>query len=253
RLNEAMVALHDVGVVAKQVRRLIHVAEGRQAVLADLDGHQRRVLELALADEPGRTPHQLDPAAPAQVAPGGKGGPGRRDGVLDVLGRPDREAGDDDVRVDWRAILELIVGEAALVADEHRVAIAELAPGRGHRPVERGLELFVVGRERRVGDLHARSAGGDHRSWSLLRTSRARGRRAPPGSVRDWPFIIAPHWRRAGREPGSGGRRAWPSTPACYTGLRAPRNTESATNRGDRHRFRGLVQAKQGRQGRARW
>ena len=53
RLHEAVVALHLVAVVAQQVGRLLHVAQRLEPVLADLEGHERGVVELPLADQVG--------------------------------------------------------------------------------------------------------------------------------------------------------------------------------------------------------
>ena len=99
RFHEAVVGLHLVGVVAQQVGGLLHVAERLQPVLADLEGHERGVLELPLADEVGGAADDRA-ASPAEVAPAEEGRAGGGHRVADVLAGADREAADDQVGVD---------------------------------------------------------------------------------------------------------------------------------------------------------
>ena len=99
-LHEAVVGLHLVGVVAQQVGGLLHVAQRLEPVLADLEGHERGVLELPLADEVGGAADDLESLPPAEVAPAGEGRAGGGHRVADVLAGADREAADDQVGVD---------------------------------------------------------------------------------------------------------------------------------------------------------
>jgi hypothetical protein len=54
---EALLLLHRPGVVAQQVRRLLHLAHRLEPVLADFERHPRRPLELVGGDLLRRAPH----------------------------------------------------------------------------------------------------------------------------------------------------------------------------------------------------
>ena len=161
RLHEAIRLLHAVAVVAQQVGRLFDVTQRLETVLADLEGHECRVIELALADQVSRAPNQLQASPPAEVSPGGESGAGGGHRVAHVLSRANREARDDDVGVVRRAVLEFGRAPSLLAADQHRIRTPELATDPFHGGVEGRLQLLVVGRQRGVGDLHA-GAGGRH-------------------------------------------------------------------------------------------
>jgi hypothetical protein len=83
-VGEAVVVLQLLAVVADQVGRLLDVAEGLESVLADLHGHQGGQLVGALADQVGGPAQQADAFLPGRGRPGGEGGLGGGDGVVDV-------------------------------------------------------------------------------------------------------------------------------------------------------------------------
>ncbi len=199
-LDEAVMGLHLVGVVAQQVGRLLHVAEGLEPVLADLEGHERGVRELSLADEVRGAADDLEPLPPAEVAPAREGRACGLYGVANVLAGADRETADDDVRVDRRPMFERLGRGPQLGADEHRIRPAKLGASGFHRGVEGLLQLGVVGAEGGVGDLQS-GRGGRHESALLEGCG--------------WRPIIASAHARSGHSgrPGSGGRRTWPPSP----------------------------------------
>ena len=106
RLHEALGLLELLAVVPQQVRGLLHVAERLESVLADLEGHERRVVELALTDQLGGAAQDGEAVSPRGVAPARECRAGGIDRVAHVLARPLRESRDDEVAIDRRAVLE---------------------------------------------------------------------------------------------------------------------------------------------------
>jgi hypothetical protein len=165
RRPEPLVLLHLVAVPTDQLGGLLYVAEGFEAVLPDLIGHERGEVEDPLLHDVGDVAQDANALLPAHAVPLELEGLGRHDGVVHVLGRGLREAADDDVGVDRRGLLVLLVAPALLAVDDDGVVLAELGPGPLRGGVVGGLELLVVGRHRCVGD--AELLG--HREPPLLR------------------------------------------------------------------------------------
>ena len=134
-----------------QVGALLDLAERLDAVLADLDGHQARVLHLALADQLGGAAQERQALGPAERSPGRLRGARRGDRIADVLARGRREAADEDVGVDGRAQLEGRVARALAAADDVRVVLTEASAGTVEAALESGMQTLVVRAERRVG------------------------------------------------------------------------------------------------------
>ncbi len=169
RVVVAVVALHHVGVVAQQVGRLLHLAQGLEPALADLEGHVRAVDHLALADQLGCPAHDRQALAPGGGRPRRLGGPGGGDRVAHVLAGALGKVADDDLMVDRRMDGRLAVALALRPADEVQVVSAKLAAALDHTCVIQRVELLVVVAERGVGDLQARLRVGRHRCLPLSR------------------------------------------------------------------------------------
>ena len=84
RVVVELVVLGGLGVVADEVGGLLDLAERLDPVLADLDGHERRVLHQPVADEVGGPLQDRETAFPAEGGPLGLGGAGGLHGVVDV-------------------------------------------------------------------------------------------------------------------------------------------------------------------------
>ena len=164
------------------------VDPGARAALARL---VERLAAVAVVS--GRAPQDGEPIAPRGVAPVRVRRPGGDDRIAHVLAGADREASDDEVAIDGGSVLEGLVAQPFLSADEHRVGAAEIDTGTLERGVEGRLELLVVGRERGVGDLHAWRGG--HRCGG------------PHGCGVRGPSIIAPTVRGAGAVGRGRGRK----------------------------------------------
>ena len=168
RHPEAVVLLHLVAVPADQLRGLLHVAERLEAVLADLVRHERGEVEDAVLHDVGDVAQDAHALLPAHAVPLELERLGRRDGIVDVLGRRLGEPPDDEVGVDRRGLLVLLVAPALLAVDDDRVVLAELGTGALRGGIVGGLQLLVVGRHRGVGDPELLS----HRSPSPLEARR---------------------------------------------------------------------------------
>ena len=158
----AVVLLHRVAVVAQQVGRLLDLAERLDAVLADLEAHDRGLVHEAVADELGRAADDLETIAPGSRGPSRLGGTSRGDGVVDVLGRAGRERPDDEVAVDRRGHVERRRAIAPGAIDVVSIVAAEARPDPRRRLLEPAMEVLVVGAEGRVGDLDPRLLVGGH-------------------------------------------------------------------------------------------
>jgi hypothetical protein len=158
-VDEALVVLQLLAVVADQVGRLLDVAKGLQPVLADLHGHEGGQLVGALADEVGGPARHGHPLRPGRVRPRREGGLGGGDGVVDVTlgGRVD--GGQLQLVVVGAAKGEGLAVGAGLAVDHRGDGLADPGPGRAHALLEGGVELLVVGREGGVGDTELRHWG----------------------------------------------------------------------------------------------
>ncbi len=157
-LHEAVGLLELVAVVAQQVGGLLDVAEGLEPVLADLERHERGVVELPLADEVGGAAQDGEPirARACRASRGRPRGP-RRPRRCTSSRVPTGKRATTTLAVDRRAILER---RRRRIRSSPPMSIGYVRPELGTRPLERGIEgrlqLLVVRRERGVGDLHAR-------------------------------------------------------------------------------------------------
>src|SRR6266498_5276821 len=151
-VGEAVVALHLVAVVADQVGRLLHVAERLEAVLADLHGHQGGQLVGAVADQVRRAAQQGDAVPPRRARPGREGGPGRRDGVVDVALAGLVEAAEHKAGVVGAGEGEDGAVVARLAVDVDREGGPQPGPRGAHALLVGGVQLLVVGRQGGVGD-----------------------------------------------------------------------------------------------------
>ncbi len=94
------VVLGRLGVVADEVGRLLDLAQRLEPRLADLDGHQARVLHLALGDQLRGPLHDLESLLPPEPEPGRLRPAGGLDGVPHIGTRAAGERSDQDVAVD---------------------------------------------------------------------------------------------------------------------------------------------------------
>ena len=162
RVVVAVVVLHRLRVVAQEVGRFLDLAERLDAVLPDLDRHVGGVRHQVVADVLRRATDDREPLAPGDCGPGRLGGARCGDCGIDVRGRPGRKCAHEKVAIDRRARLELVRAIAPLAVDVVLVMPAELGLRLGDGRLESGVQLLVVGAQRRVGDLDARCGIGRH-------------------------------------------------------------------------------------------
>ena len=167
RVVVAVVVLHRLGVVAEEVGRLLDLAERLDPVLADLDRHAARSTSISRSLIRSAARRMI-----ARRSRHGDGGPGR----LGARGRRRRRRRRRP-RCPWRTCprtmsrsigerdLERPVAVAPLAVDEVPVVAAEARPRLVEAGLEPGVELLVVGAQRRVGDLDARR--WTRWSWSV--------------------------------------------------------------------------------------
>ena len=141
-----------VAVPPDQLRGLLDVAERLEAALADLERHQRGQIEEPVLHHVGHVAKDPDALLPAHPLPLERERLRGLHRILDVLRRRLREATDDQVRVDRRGLLVLLVGPALLTVDDEGPLLAELGTGALHRLVVVALQVLVVRGQGGVGD-----------------------------------------------------------------------------------------------------
>ena len=148
---EALVVEHGVDAVADQIGCLFDIADGFQAVLADLHADRGRDLEEALADQISDFIQQMRAFGPGRIAPAGEGsfrGRHRSPNVIIVgLG----EFSQQPVAVDGRAILEAARAIKPLAVDIELIAPAQIGFERGYVFLEVLVQQRIGAAERGIG------------------------------------------------------------------------------------------------------
>ncbi len=160
--------LHGVGIVAQQVDRLLDLAQRLQAILAHLQHHDCRKLEVVVTHDVGGAAHCGHALLPGQRGPAGRGGARSSHGSACVLDCAHLRRAEMHCGVNGAGAVGLLIGQHLCAIDEH----GHLCPQhmRLHmlqRCVKGRLQLFVVGRHGGIGNLHFWLAGKRHGSRSL--------------------------------------------------------------------------------------
>jgi hypothetical protein len=151
--------LHLVTVVVDQVRRFLSVAHGLEPVLADLEAHQGREIELAFADQRRRPAQQRDAQRPGRPGPGPLGVVRRGHRPIDLLRACRGETGQHDRGVDRRHVQEW-GGRCRdrRLADPEGVLVAQAGAETREGTVELPVKRVQIGVDGRIGDLGHRVA-----------------------------------------------------------------------------------------------
>jgi hypothetical protein len=142
---EARVFGHLVAVPADQVGRLLHLADGFHAVLADFQRHRGSELEDALFDQRSRSAQQVDALPVRHGCPTRRGSARGGHGVGGVDRGACRKAAQQQLMVDRRTQLEAAAAGTRLAADRHREIATQVLPHTDQRLVESPVQ-----RRRRV-------------------------------------------------------------------------------------------------------
>ncbi len=142
-LDEALVLLHVIAIGADEIGRLLHIAQGLQAILAHFQAVHRGNVEEPLADQRGHFAQQGNALRPGGGAPGREGGAGRLDRPVDVAGIAVLEVAHDHAGVDGAVGGIGALRGNPLAANVHLVRLAQ---------AETGLRdgIFVVFVEQRI-------------------------------------------------------------------------------------------------------